>query len=304
MSARLAIACALLTGCQPQLGGTLALVTAPRLLAVRCEPPEAPPGATVRMTALVAAQAGTVAAPALDWALCVTPKPSTENGAVSPDCLTPAGVVPLPAQPPIAEVALPSDGCRRFGPDVPPVAAGQPPVAPRAPDSTGGYYQPVRVDLGEAPSVVLERIRCNPPGASMELAAQYQAEYSPNRNPTSAPLSASIGGQPVALDAIPAGAMVALTVGWTANSAEPYPVIDVAEQLLVPRREAMSVSWYVTAGALRDERTGRTEGESQLDTTNAWAAPTAPGVVHLWAVLRDSRGGVDFADYTLAVVAR
>jgi hypothetical protein len=35
-------------------------------------------------------------------------------------------------------------------------------------------------------------------------------------------------------------------------------------------------------------------------TATSWRAPAA-GVVHLWVVLRDSRGGVDFAGYDLAV---
>ena len=30
-------------------------------------------------------------------------------------------------------------------------------------------------------------------------------------------------------------------------------------------------------------------------TQNVWTAPTTPGPVYLWTVLRDDRGGVDFA---------
>jgi hypothetical protein len=35
---------------------------------------------------------------------------------------------------------------------------------------------------------------------------------------------------------------------------------------------------------------------------NAWTAPEESGTVYLWVVLRDSRGGLDFAGYELNVV--
>ena len=38
-----------------------------------------------------------------------------------------------------------------------------------------------------------------------------------------------------------------------------------------------------------------------LTADNVWVAPSAAGPVHLWLVLRDSRGGVDFAEYELDV---
>ena len=64
----------------------------------------------------------------------------------------------------------------------------------------------------------------------------------------------------------------------------------------------MRVSWYATAGAFDTETTGRAEDDPATTTPNGWSAPGAPGVVHVWIVLRDSRGGVDFASYDLNVV--
>jgi hypothetical protein len=63
----------------------------------------------------------------------------------------------------------------------------------------------------------------------------------------------------------------------------------------------MRVSWFVTAGALDEEVTGRDEDDHGLTTATTWQAPATRGVAHVWLVLRDSRGGVDFAGYDLEV---
>jgi hypothetical protein len=63
----------------------------------------------------------------------------------------------------------------------------------------------------------------------------------------------------------------------------------------------MRVSWFATAGSFAHEITGRAEDETATSSDNVWTAPTMGGPVHLWIVLRDSRGGSDFAGYDLAV---
>jgi len=70
---------------------------------------------------------------------------------------------------------------------------------------------------------------------------------------------------------------------------------------LVPHRESMRVSWFASAGSFEHEVTGRDEGDLATTTDNSWSAPATAGPVHLWIVLRDSRGGVDFAAYELQV---
>jgi hypothetical protein len=254
------------------------------------------------MTSLVVSPAGTVPAPALDWSLCLAPKPSTENNVVNASCLASGGSQALASATPTASVTIPYDACRLFGPQVPPQPAGQPPFAPRAPDATGGYYQPVRVDFQGDASIALERIECSPPGASLDLAAQFEQLYTPNRNPSLAELTAAVEGQPVQLGAVPAGASVTFTAGWTPDSPESFPVVDAFNQLLVFHREALTVSWYATAGVFRDERTGRAEEDLSLQTSNSWTAPPTPGEVHAWIVLRDSRGGGDFREFAITVV--
>ena len=287
-------------GCRPELGAPLSRVTAPRLQAVRFEPPEALPGASVTATPFIVAPDGAATA-ALDWSLCLVPKPPTVNDVVDPACLEPGGTTPLSTTSAPLPLVLPSNACRLFGSDTPPVMAGQPPTQPRAPDVTGGYYQPVRADLAGAPSIALERIRCALAGASFDVAAAYAASYTANQNPSLTPLAAAVDGAPVALDAVAAGSVVTLTVGWTADSPESFPVLDPVAQALVTHREAMTVSWLATAGEIGEANTGRSEDDPALFTTTTWTAPSAPGPAHLFVVLHDSRGGIDFAAWDVTV---
>ncbi|HZS35302.1 MAG TPA: hypothetical protein VFF06_00670 [Polyangia bacterium] len=286
--------------CKPDFGTPLSLVSAPRILALRADPAEAAPGDAVAWRALVAAPDGTIAAPALDWSWCAAQTPASSDNVVADACLDRGGAY-LAQAAAMVSAAIPDDACRLFGSDLPPQTAGQPPERPRDPDATGGYYQPLRADLAGASAVALERIRCNLAGASAELAADFRARYTPNRNPTLLPLAAAVAGQPAALDQIPAGSTVTLTAAWTPDSPESYPVFDVLAQALVDHREAMRVSWFAASGALADERTGRDETDLALSTSTTWIAPPAPGVAHLWIVLRDSRGGLDFAAWDVVL---
>ena len=291
----------LAAGCRPDFGPSLSRVTAARVAAVRFEPAEAAPGASVTATAFVVAPGGATA-PALDWSLCVTPKPTTVNDVVDPTCLQPGGTTALSSTAAPEMLTLPAMGCRLFGPDTPPQMAGEPPLQSRAPGVTGGYYQPVRADLDGAPTIALARIRCALAGASFEVASEYAATYLSNRNPTLTPVAAyASDGTAVALDAIAAGSVVTLAVGWTDDSPESFPVLDPLAQLLVTHREAMTVSWLADGGEIGATNTGRGEDDPALFTTTTWTAPPTPGTTHLFVVLHDSRGGVDFATWDLIV---
>jgi hypothetical protein len=177
---------------------------------------------------------------------------------------------------------------------------GEPDPRPHPADATGGYYQPLRVDLAGATSIALPRIRCNLAGASLDVATEFRARYHANTNPTLGPLGASAGGAPLLLDAIPRGAVVTLTVGWPADAVETYPIFDVATLALVDHHEAMRVSWYASAGDFTDERTGVASGDTALTSSNTWRGPSDAATVHVWIVLRDDRGGVATAGYDLA----
>lgn len=263
---------------------------------MRAEPAEAKPGATVSFSALVAiAPGGSAVLP--DWSFCLAPKPLTGDNIVADACLGPAAQLAIGEGVSLA-AATPSNGCSLFGPDTP--AGG---LRPRDPDSTGGYYQPLRLDLdARERTFTLVRISCNLASASAATAAAFAQAYVPNRNPQLLPLQASVGGAEVSLDALPIGARVALTASWPAMSAETFARYDSSSDTLDTKRESLTLSWYTSSGTLDREATGRAEDDTATFSENAWTAPETAGPSELWIVLRDSRGGVDFASYPLAVV--
>lgn len=288
-------------GCLPDLGQPASLVKERRILAVKSEPPETRPGNGASYTALVVSPAGTESAPPLQWALCVTPKPLDENNIVAAACLQDSGVQPLGGPAASIMAATPGNACQLFGPDPPPQEPGKPPLRPRDPDISGGYYQPVRLGDGSVTGFALERITCNLASAGSEIAIAFQQRYVQNTNPSLRPLAAAVKGQPASLGAIAANAPVDFEVGWPPESVETFPIYDIVAQQLVDHRESMRVSWFATDGKFDHEHTGRDENDTATTTVNRWTAPATPGLVHLWVVLRDSRGGVDFAAYDVTV---
>lgn len=286
-----------MASCQPSFDDRESLVTGPRILAVRGDPAESSPGQGVSYEALVVTPEGASEGADLRWAFCAAPKLLTENNVVSADCL---GGAARPIEGALARVTAttPADACALFGPDTPPGG-----LRPRDPDATGGFYQPVRVFALGAAAFGLERVTCNLPNAPLDAAVELAERYIPNRNPKLLPLRAAVGGAETPLDALPAGRGAHLEVGWSAEDAEPFLAFDPRTQAIVHRREALRVSWFATAGAFERDVTGRAEEDAATAASNVWTAPEEPGPVFLWIVLRDSRGGVDFAAYTLEVAA-
>ena len=280
-------------GCVPTWSDDPALVAGPRILAITAEPPEAAPGSAVTLTAVVAGPEGP-AAPGLEWAFCNTPRPLSENGPVDRDCAT--GPLP-PAAPPAPSILanLPVEACRLFGPETPPRVGDRPPQRPRDPDPTGGYYQPVRAAGAGPVAFGAVRILCNLASAPLEAAVELRRRYRPNQNPRGAEISAVLDGQAVPLDAVPIDRSIELVARWSEEAAEVYLAFDPTAQALRERREAVRVSWYVTAGTIVPQKTGRAETDPATTVSTTWRPPpdARPGQpTFLWAVFRDSRGGV------------
>jgi hypothetical protein len=288
---------ALTATCLPNLGPSDALIASTRILAVRADPAEAAPGTLVTFAALVVDPHGTVTGADIAWSFCSARKPLTEDNVVSSACLYASSTVTAGRGATIA-AKTPSDACSIFGPDVP--SSGR---RPRDPDSTGGYYQPLRADLtGADTTFELARVSCALADASAAAASAFAASYTLNENPRLLPLTATVDGEPADLSAVPAGVRLALTVGWPDASAETFAYFDPASQTVTTQRESMQVAWYTSAGALDTESTGRASDDLTTTTENGWTAPRTTGIFHLWVVLRDSRGGVDFSESELAVV--
>src|SRR5437016_14286088 len=89
---------------------------------------------------------------------------------------------------------VPYNAYNQFGPDLPNIP-GQPPGRPADPDSTGGYYQPVRLAVNRGDhfdfTVGETRLVCNLPGATAEVLLDYQKRYRANQNPEIATVVAS-----------------------------------------------------------------------------------------------------------------
>lgn len=273
-----------LAACDDALDQRLAIVDEPRVLAIVSEPAEAKPGETASYRAVVGGPDGPILAPPA-WAYCRAPKPPTEDNVVSTGCLDAAQLVTLGTGDTVTGT-LPMDGCLRYGPDVPPGG-----FRPRDPDPTGGYYQPVRLDVADLLAFGNTRITCNLPTAPFDLAIRYMNEYVANNNPTLLPFE---------LATAPANTDVTLAAAWPAEDAESFLYFDARTQQLVDRREAMRVSWFATGGALPSDASavGDDSTVTRLETT--WHTP-GPGPATVWIVLRDSRGGIATQTITVEI---
>jgi hypothetical protein len=207
--------------CKPNILGRASVVDGDRVLAVQSSVlAEAKPGQEVKYRALYVGPNGAPDPGKLEWSFCGTPKPLAVTGPIAPACLAPSGRALLPiTRGATADAMIPEDACRKFGPFPPDPEKGQPPGRPADPDTTGGYYQPVRVLVptdGEPDYAVgVTRLDCGLAGATLEQSAEYTKRYRPNENPAldSLVLTHASGKgitlDPATTDAIAAGITVA-----------------------------------------------------------------------------------------------
>jgi hypothetical protein len=316
-----AIAIGLASACTPAFSDETPLVSTPRLLAVQAVPAESPAGGTFRLTALYVSSQGPADSSAIDWAICRLPKPLGDPGPVNPACFVDSSseLVSL-GEGQSVQGTVQQDSCQLFGPDSPPPQPGEPSARPTDPDSTGGFYLPVRILSGGQWSAVLHRIACPPAGVTQQVFTAFSTGYQPNVNPALASLALAglDGGMTVVAPDAPgaqagvsvaAGERVSLVASWPScpaaptpcEGAETYLYIDPSTKQITTRRESMVVSWYSTAGQFDLDRTGRDEDDPTPYATNGWTAPQAVGVTFLWVVLRDSRGGIGWGSYRIEV---
>ncbi len=297
MNGQLTLCAVLVSACAPEFSEDAARIDAARVLAVKSEPAEAAPGAPLTLSALIAVPGAPAHGPMPSWSFCTAPKPVTEDNAVGSACLL-AAELELVGVGATIQTAMPSEACSRFGPDTAPGG-----FRARDPDVTGGYYQPLRLDLaGAPPAFHLQRALCDLGDASADIATEFGMTYVPNQNPHLAPLVVRRDDRTIGLAEIPRGASVELQVSWAASDAESYRYFDRAQQSIVNKREAMRVSWHADAGQLETESSGVAEEDPTLSTRAGFRAPDVAGTVNLWVVLRDARGGADFAHYSFEIL--
>ncbi len=83
--------------------------------------------------------------------------------------------------------------------------------------------------------------------------------------------------------------------------AERFLAFSLESRTLDEVRELLRVSWFAVGGSFRDDRTGRDAADFGTTSDNEYTAPTTPGRYPLWAVLRDSRGGVSWTSIEVRV---
>jgi hypothetical protein len=318
-----------LTACTPDFTDATSLVAAPRLLAVQAMPAEGATGSDFTLKTLYVGPDGGADAASVRWAECLLQKPLGDPGAINPECVGDAssGLVPL-GHGATAAATVPMNACELFGPESPPPATGQPSARPTDPDSTGGFYLPIRVLANEASSfVAFERLACQPSGVTQDVFTAFSTGYVLNENPVVSGLVRVDEGGSIDLDpdlggssapdagrsaiglSVERGAVVTLRASWPScparagacGGAETYLLIDPTTKAVTTARESMVVSWYTSGGSFGLDRVGREDTDLATTATNTWTAPTAAGPAHLWIVLRDARGGVGWESYTVDV---
>lgn len=305
----------LLLACATALQDATPYVDSPRVLAAQVEPAEAEEGDPVTLTALYAGSSGQLDAADLDWAYCAAQKPLAELGPVATSCVDAASEDLVPIASGISVAAtLPDDACSLFGPNPPPPTDGESGGRPTDPDVTGGFYQPALAFDGDTATLVQARVRCGLANVSQDDYILWNSRYHNNYNPeVGLVVPASVG----------AGEVVSLTASWPdcpevgvcgdgicsgdedlelcaedcedpvgCGGAETYVVFD---GVLGAHREALSAAWFATGGAFGDARNGRASDELDTSVDNTWTAPIEAGTAWIGVVLRDERGGVDFA---------
>jgi hypothetical protein len=326
--------------CKPDLQQAVSIVSRTQILATRAEPAEGAPKAEIHYDALVADSSGPVNAP-VDWAFCNEREPLAELGPVSPKCYQPTGswFSPVGTGPQVTGT-LPVLGCREFGPEVPEPQAKQPPGRPVDPDATGGYYQPLRIlvpsSSGEVIGIAETRLTCGlagTPDQVLEFSHHDVANVNPAIDSLTSGTKLFSTDERGATNEVTAGQSLSLEVSWAqcplatgacgnqfcdltetqsscpddcatlagCTGAETYVNLDLVTHSLVTQREGMQVSWFATAGAFDHDQTGTDPSDLANSTANTWRAPNTAGMVHLWAVLRDDRGGTGWAEYLLDV---
>ena len=237
--------------CTPAFSDRSSSVVGPRVLAIRSEPAETLPGNDVAYRILVVDDQGTVDSPRAKWTYCTQPKSTNELNDVATACFGSGAVdtdggtsIIVPFGSGVSPMGkLPVTGCAQFGPDVPHPAGGtsvdasgnavnQTQGRPTDADSTGGYYQPlilqVSADGAQIPTLGETRITCGLAGSTNEQFADYHARTKVNENPQLASVtSPTLGDQ--ALSAVDAKTPLAfdasktftLRASWPSCPAEP-----------------------------------------------------------------------------------
>jgi hypothetical protein len=241
-----------------------------RVLGVQANPPEAFPGDSVSLTAWTVDTRGNTIA--LDWSACTLPS----NGLANPGCTDGSGngLIGLGSGEMISMVV----------PTLDPSVYG--PV-----DATYGVYLPIVLHAAAGGDTIdtVYRLRVRvavAPGCNID--PPFSPGCTPNNNPAYQDIQPlpdeSVGPTPTAKNVT--WAMVA---DYTGDSMEMYKVPSTVDPS-VP--EQLRTQWFSTAGTFPNQPVGGTAVQSlKMDH----ALPPEGGIIDLWVVAHDDRGGTGIA---------
>jgi hypothetical protein len=266
----LALLCA--SGCEPDDELPSTLITGPRVLAIKAEPPSVAPGESTLVTALIVG-VGTET-PSVSWLRCRRAPRLGE--AVNPDCVTVAQADYLEPIGDGATITTVMPG------DVTASSLGQP-------DASGGVYLPLvaRVTVGGRTLVAVDRLR-------LAVAGDV------NRNPVlDGLLVVGADGTVTPIDeanppSVRAGERLTLRAAVAGGSVESYPPPLGGAAVL----ETLRTSWFSTAGRFSQQRSEGAQPTAVLELRDTLPPPGNP--IDLYAVTRDDRGGTAYVHKALA----
>jgi hypothetical protein len=262
-------ATALLTSCGSDLPKGQLVVNL-RIVGVQAEPPQASPGTTVQLAALVM-QPDLAAGIERQWAACVIAPGASPAACLGP---TPGAIPPDCADAPEATFCLLGTG------------------------ETASYQVPQVALQGRAPGdsgqVVITLIAAaSADGGVLACAVALM-------DPESAPESCRVAVK--RLTVLPAGVdsdnANPVVTSLAADGDVLSATLDTAAVETTPDGpEALYLSWYVTGGELEKFRTDAATD----DLANTWTLPTEPGDYQAAVVVHDGRGGESWLTTTITV---
>jgi hypothetical protein len=251
-----------------------AFVSGLRVLGAEADPPEAAAGDTVQLTAWAVDTLGRPLDVA--WSACMLPS----NGLANPACTDGSGN---------GLVALGSGlSITMTMPDVDPTLLGPP-------DATLGVYLPIVIHAvaGKDSVDAVYRLRARIPALLAQgctIGPPYGPHCDPNHNPTIASIDPLL---PPDQDPVPTtkDAVWALFLHYTQDSAEEY---GNPQSVF----ERLTTQWFATAGSFPNAPEGGTGVQTfTLDR----ALPPSGGIIDLWAVGHDERGGTTMTHRTFVM---
>lgn len=288
-----------ITGCAPEFD-PYNQVLGFRVLGLRAEPPQLQPEQAATVDALVTGAAATY-----QWSWCPVP------GAPGQCAITEDELRALAAEAGFDPEALPaydlgSEPTAVFAHTIDPellagvcaaIAGAELPEGAPRPECAGSFDVELRLEVSDGAETIVG-VR------SLGLIYDEAVEVA-NANPQLGGAEiVLVGGDvrmPMGNGEVPTVARSAVyTVEVAVSEAEAELYEESQDGEPVTRRETLTISWFFEAGEMKKMRSSFLEGTTTLENLrqNEWTAPEAEEAVdrnRFYFVLRDDRGGLDFA---------